>query len=236
MLMIALAPGAVNAQIEGKSREIVKMTCYLDGEVIYNPDSSLTVTSLELIDPHSLAQSSTIKAPAAEKLFGKIGRHGVYLMYSKKDLAYKAKNRAIVSQFCSDYQNDPYYAFKRIYPRDSLIDANHPGPTDRIPEFPGGIGALQTFISSQLKYPDEAKDNSILGRVMIGFVVNEDGTCTDIRAICGRNLGILTTEALRIGSSLPRFYSGSRNGKPTKSFTSFCINFNLSAGNAEEVE
>lgn len=234
--MIALAPGFVTAQIEGKSREIVKMTCYLDGEIIYNPDSSLTVTSLELIDPHSLAQSSTIKAQAAEKFFGKIGRHGVFLMYSKKDHACMAKNRAIVSQFCSDYQNDPYYSFKRIYPRDSLIDANHPGPSDRIPEFPGGITALQSFISSQLKYPDEAKDNSILGRVMVGFIVNEDGTCSDARAICGRNLGILTTEALRIGGSLPRFYPGSRNGKPAKSFNSFCINFNLSAATFEEVQ
>lgn len=236
LLIAALFPGILLAQIEGKSREIVKMTCYLDGEIIYNPDSSLTVRSLELIDPHSLGQSLTIKAQTAEKIFGKVGIHGVYLMYSKKDQVCMAKNHEIITRFCSDYQKDPYFSYKKIYPKDSLLDANHPGPTDRLPELPGGVSALQALISGSLKYPDDARANSVLGRVVIGFIVNEDGSCSDIRAIGGRNLGILTSEALRIGGSLPRFFPGSRNGKPVKTFNSFCINFNLSANTAEEVE
>lgn len=227
--LLALQPFILHAQMESKIKEIVKMTCFLDGEIIFYPDTSLTVLSLEAIDPKNLAQSVLIKPQIATKLFGKIGNHGVYLMYSKNEHACIAKNHAIVSRYCSDLQVDPFTSFRKIYPNDSIIDANNPGIDEKKPEFPGGISALQGFISSLLKYPEDARSNSILGRVIIGFIVKEDGTCSDIRAICGRNLGILTSEAIRIGNSLPRFFPGSRAGKPIKTFTSVSINFNLSA-------
>lgn len=227
LTLLAFQPFSLHAQMESKIKEIVKMTCFLDGEIIFYPDTSLTVRSLEAIDPKNLAQSVLIRSAIATKLFGKIGNHGVYLMYSKNEHSCIAKNHAIVSRYCSDYQIDPFTYFRSIYPKDSLIDANNPALDEKKPEFPGGIGALQAFISGLLKYPEDARSNSMLGRVMIGFVVKEDGTCSDIRAICGRNLGILTSEAIRIGNSLPRFFPGSRAGKPVKTFTSVSINFNL---------
>ncbi len=225
--LLALQPLILHAQMESKIKEIVKMTCFLDGEIIFYPDTSLTVRSLEAIEPKNLAQSVLLKPQIATKLFGKIGNHGVYLMYSKNEHACIAKDRAIVSKYCSDYQIDPFTLFRRIYPNDSIINGYNPGIDEKIPEFPGGISALQAFITGLLIYPEDAKANSVLGRVMIGFIVKEDGTCSDIRAICGRNLGILTSEAIRIGNSLPRFFPGSRAGKPVKTFTSVLINFNL---------
>ena len=227
--LLAIQPLILHAQMESKIKEIVKMTCYLDGEIIFYPDTSLTVRSLESIDPKNLAQSVLLRSQIATKLFGKIGNHGVYLMYSKSQHACIAKDHAIVGKYCSDYQIDHFALFRRIYPNDSIIDANNPGVGEKIPEFPGGISALQAFIIGLLKYPEDARVNSVLGRVMIGFIVKEDGTCTDIRAISGRNLGILTSEALRIANSLPRFFPGSRAGKPVKTFTSVSINFNLRA-------
>ena len=135
LTFLAFQPFILHAQMESKIKEIVKMTCFLDGEIIFYPDTSLTVRSLEAIDPKNLAQSVLIRSQIATKLFGKIGNHGVYLMYSKNEHACIAKDHAIVSRYCSDYQIDPFTLFKAIYPNDSIIDANNPGIDEKSQNF-----------------------------------------------------------------------------------------------------
>lgn len=81
-----------------------------------------------------------------------------------------------------------------------------------MPEFPGGTAALMEFIANNLKYPVEAKENGIQGRVTLSFVVDVDGSITDIEVVRGID-PLLDAEAIRIIKSMPKWKPGMQRGK-----------------------
>jgi protein TonB len=86
---------------------------------------------------------------------------------------------------------------------------------EKMPEFPGGEEAMMKFIQSNINYPDMERENDIQGRVVVGFVVNEDGSLTDITVKKGVSSGI-DKEALRVVRKLPKFNPGKQQGKAVK--------------------
>jgi protein TonB len=83
------------------------------------------------------------------------------------------------------------------------------------PEFPGGNKILFTFISKNFKYTDEMKENEVKGRVVGSFVVEKDGSLSDIKVI--RSIGYGTEdEVLRILKSMPKWIPGEQNGKKVR--------------------
>lgn len=83
------------------------------------------------------------------------------------------------------------------------------------PEFPGGNKILFTFISKNFKYTDEMKENEVKGRVVASFVVEKDGSLSDIKVI--RSIGYGTEdEVLRILKSMPKWIPGEQNGKKVR--------------------
>lgn len=81
------------------------------------------------------------------------------------------------------------------------------------PEFPGGDAALFKFIGDNIKYPSEAENNNIQGRVILKFVVNPDGSVDKIELLKGVD-PLLDSEAVRVVKTLPRFRPGKQNGIP----------------------
>ena len=84
-----------------------------------------------------------------------------------------------------------------------------------MPVFPGGQTALVQYIASHLKYPTVAQENGIQGRVLVSFVVGEDGYVEDVQVIKGVE-PMLDKEALRVIQSLPRWTPGNQQGKPVR--------------------
>jgi len=83
------------------------------------------------------------------------------------------------------------------------------------PEFPGGNKILFAFISKNFRYTDEMKENELKGRVVASFVVEKDGTLSDIKVI--RSIGYGTEdEVLRILKSMPKWIPGEQNGKKVR--------------------
>lgn len=82
-----------------------------------------------------------------------------------------------------------------------------------MPEFPGGLPALMKYVGDNLKYPDNAKNNNIEGKVILKFVVNTDGSVDRIEILRGID-PVLDNEAIRVVSILPRFKPGKQNGVP----------------------
>jgi protein TonB len=86
---------------------------------------------------------------------------------------------------------------------------------DVYPAFPGDSGLLR-FIADNLKYPKEARENGIQGRVAVTFTVEKDGSFTDLQLVkdigggCGQ-------EALRLVRSMPQWTPGVKNGKIVRS-------------------
>lgn len=94
------------------------------------------------------------------------------------------------------------------------------------PSFPGGMEAMYKFLAENIKYPQEAKDNNISGKVYVTFVVETDGRITNPRLLrdigggCGQ-------EAIRVVKSMPRWNPGKNNGQPARVQFNLPVNFTL---------
>ena len=93
------------------------------------------------------------------------------------------------------------------------------------PTFQGGDAAtFAKWMSVRLKYPEEAKNAGIQGRVMVKFTVCEDGTVRDARVLQGIN-PMLDAEALRVISTSQKWEPGAQEGKPVKVTYQFPVIF-----------
>ena len=83
------------------------------------------------------------------------------------------------------------------------------------PEFPGGNGALFAYISNNLVYPESARKDGVEGRVVVSFIVNEQGAVTELKVEKG-----LTPEcdeaALNVVRNMPNWIPAIHHGKPVK--------------------
>lgn len=87
------------------------------------------------------------------------------------------------------------------------------GMAEKMPDFPGGMEALMTYINKTIKYPEKAMKENISGRVIVQFIVRKDGTVTNPRVVKGVDPE-LDAEAMRIVSIMPKWIPGEVNGKP----------------------
>lgn len=90
---------------------------------------------------------------------------------------------------------------------------------DNKPEFPGGPGAISKFIATNYRLPDMDSYN---GQVVINFIVEIDGTLSDIYVV--HDIGYGTgAEAARVFKKSPKWQPGILDGKPVRSQVSFPI-------------
>jgi len=93
----------------------------------------------------------------------------------------------------------------------------------QMPEF---IGDMHAYIGSHIHYPESARENNIDGRVVVEFVVNEDGVVTNAKVVKGIGGGC-DQEALRIVSGMPKWKPGKQNGVAVKVYFVLPIVFQL---------
>jgi protein TonB len=86
---------------------------------------------------------------------------------------------------------------------------------EEMPHFPGGAAALKAFLSSNTKYPVVAQENGVQGRVIVSFVVERDGSITDVRVVRSVDPS-LDREASRVVRSMPRWSPGKQNGSAVR--------------------
>jgi len=86
---------------------------------------------------------------------------------------------------------------------------------EQMPSFPGGQGALLEYLASHVKYPVVAQENGVQGRVVVSFVVEKDGSITDVRVVRSVDPS-LDREAARVVSSMPRWTPGKQNGSAVR--------------------
>lgn len=94
------------------------------------------------------------------------------------------------------------------------------------PEYPGGNKALLEFISKNLNYPSEALNNNIQGRVILKFVVKEDGSVGRIEVLKSVD-PLIDKEAVRVIGMLPKLKPGKQNGVPVPVWFSVPVTFQL---------
>lgn len=103
---------------------------------------------------------------------------------------------------------------------------------ENMPEFPGGNMAMMQYLSGNIKYPEEARDNNIQGRVVIQFVVEKDGSISDVKVVKSVH-ELLDSEALRCVSAMPAWTPGTQEGKPVRVSFTIPINFKFRGSDSD---
>ncbi|MBR5061377.1 MAG: M56 family metallopeptidase [Prevotella sp.] len=83
---------------------------------------------------------------------------------------------------------------------------------EQMPEYPGGQEELMKFLQTNVKYPKEATDKGIQGRVLVQFIVKSDGSISDAKVVREAH-PLLDAEALRVVKSMPKWKPGMQSGK-----------------------
>ncbi len=83
------------------------------------------------------------------------------------------------------------------------------------PSFPGGAGAMLSWLQNNVKYPTEAVKNKVEGRVVVQFIVEKDGSVSGVQVV--RSVDpLLDREAARVVGSMPKWTPGKQKGKPVR--------------------
>ena len=97
------------------------------------------------------------------------------------------------------------------------------------PVFPGGMEALMNYLKKNMKYPKEAQDKGIQGRVIVQFVVNKDGSICDAKVVKAVD-PLLDAEALRAVNAMPKWIPGKQKGEPVRVRFTLPLSFHLADG------
>ena len=97
---------------------------------------------------------------------------------------------------------------------------------EQMPSFPGGMAALMAYLQKSIKYPEIAEENGIQGRVVCTFVVERDGSVTDVRVAKSVDPS-LDKEAVRVVSAMPKWIPGKQNGQSVRVKYTLPVTFRL---------
>lgn len=97
---------------------------------------------------------------------------------------------------------------------------------DVYPEFPGGMEAWAKYIQRNLRYPSMAQEEGVGGKVFLSFVVEKDGTITDVKLVKGIGYGC-DEEAMRVIKKSPRWKAGMQNNLPVRVRYNMPINYTI---------
>lgn len=97
---------------------------------------------------------------------------------------------------------------------------------EQMPQFPGGDAALFEYLSNHIKYPTIAEENGVQGRVIVTFVVERDGSITDVKVVKSVDPS-LDREASRVVKGMPRWIPGKQNGSAVRVKYTVPVTFRL---------
>lgn len=103
---------------------------------------------------------------------------------------------------------------------------------EQMPQFPGGMPALMKWLQDNMKYPKEAQDAKQQGRVIVSFVVEKDGSITNVRVVKSVTPA-LDEEAIRVVKAMPKWNPGMQNGEPVRVNYTVPISFLLYGGKTD---
>ena len=205
----------------------------LKDTVVYYEDGTYTkFESSEAVDPFTgeLRKTFTVKNFTAEGTpnpninftIREVEKHGDTMMYSMDpftisgDIVNKLKNKIM-----TDEDIDVEVTEVGCVDNDTVYNI-----VEQMPEYPGGVEAMMKYIAENVKYPEEAKDKDIAGRVFLAFVVEKDGSVSNVKVLRGIGGGC-DEEAARVINSMPKWKPGKQKGKPVRVSYQIPIYFKL---------
>jgi len=131
------------------------------------------------------------------------------------DIDAEADDNTVVQEYVPPAEDDEEVEEQQIF---TVVES--------MPEFPGGMGALMKYLAENIKYPSLAKESGIQGRVFINFVVEPDGSISNVKVLRGIGGGC-DEEAVRVVKSMPKWKPGKQRGKPVRVSYNLPVKFTL---------
>lgn len=131
------------------------------------------------------------------------------------DLDVEADDETVVQEYIPPEEDDEEVKEEEIF---TVVES--------MPEFPGGMGALMKYLATNIKYPPLAKESGIQGRVFINFVVEPDGSISNVKVLRGIGGGC-DEEAVRVVEAMPKWKPGKQRGKPVRVSYNLPVKFTL---------
>jgi TonB family protein len=174
-------------------------------------DGVETEKDIKDIDSWTIYSISVLKDKAASDKYGEKGKNGVIEITTKQkeiqDNAKLSDSRPGGSSKIEEADEDLFMV------------------VEELPEFPGGRINLNLWLSQNMKYPVEARDKKITGKVFVDFVVTSKGKITGIKVYKPVH-PLLDAEAIRLIGSMPDWKPGSQSGKTVNVSIRLPIEFN----------
>ena len=115
---------------------------------------------------------------------------------------------------------------KEVIAQEAPVEEKVFDVVEQMPQFPGGDAALFEYLSTHIKYPTIAEENGVQGRVIVTFVVERDGSITDVKVVKSVDPS-LDKEASRVVKGMPKWIPGKQNGAPVRVKYTVPVTFRL---------
>ena len=96
-----------------------------------------------------------------------------------------------------------------------------------VPQFPGGLSKLNEYVKANIRYPKAAYDRGIRGKTVVEFLVEADGTISDVKVLKSATFKSLDDEAIRLVKSMPKWIPALSNGEPIAKKTTLPLGFGV---------
>ena len=163
-----------------------------------------TIEQVRALPRDAVARVATMREKAAIKSYGEKGKYGALIITTVKHQ--------------EEIDNE------RLSQPDLYIDV------EEAPKFPGGIPAMMQYLSSNIRYPKDAREAGAQGRVIVSFIVEKDGGISNAK-VTKPTYSSLDEEALRVVSAMPNWMPGKQDGQAVRVKYSVPVSFRL--GNKE---
>ena len=206
-----------------KQKSTGKKLVFLD-EVLEGPEPLIvidgkvaTVEQLKALDQEEIDNITVLKK-AKEPLevyakhFNADTSNGILFINTKEYVKNGKKEVVDVAVKKSEEEAEPEGAFDVV---------------EQMPEFPGGAAGMMKFIAENVKYPEEAYSKGIEGRVLVQFIIEKDGSVTNVKVIKKVNDAI-DAEAVRVVKAMPKWKPGKQNGREVRVKYTIPVSFRLS--------
>ena len=115
---------------------------------------------------------------------------------------------------------------KEVIAQEAPVEEKVFDVVEQMPQFPGGDAALFEYLSTHIKYPTIAEENGVQGRVIVTFVVERDGSITDVKVVKSVDPS-LDKEASRVVQGMPKWIPGKQNGNNVPVYFTLPVVFKL---------
>ncbi len=178
-----------------------------------------TLQQLKALDPKEIDNVSVIKNEDVLKEyanhFNADTSNGILFIKTMESTKNSGKELANVTVVANRLEKEADTAKKEAF-----------DVVEQMPEYPGGLAELMKYISMDVHYPEAAMKTGTQGRVVVQFIIEEDGTVSDARVV-QRVSDELDAEALRVVNAMPKWTPGRQKGQPVRVKYTLPVTFRL---------